>query len=213
MKVNDLFIQNGSIFRLLGDSGDRALIINCLEKKMPYWTNMDFLDETEVITQEQLLDSTNTVFPGYESLTQDQRKTIHEKYGTISLIVPFVNKEVERNRYIEICSQSFELSKATIRNRLCNYLIYQDIRIFLTTQNKTDKPLSEDEKNFRWALNKYYYNALKLSLKETYRRMIKDKYCDENGKILSEIPSFRQFSYFFYKTVNQENLIIKLIPR
>lgn len=169
---------------------------------------MDFLDETEVITQEQLLDSTNTVFPGYESLTQDQRKTIHEKYGTISLIVPFVNKEVERNRYIEICSQSFELSKATIRNRLCNYLIYQDIRIFLTTQNKTDKPLSEDEKNFRWALNKYYYNALKLSLKETYRRMIKDKYCDENGKILSEIPSFRQFSYFFYKTVNRENLII-----
>ena len=208
MKVNDLFIQNGSIFRLLGDSGDRALIINCLEKKMPYWTNMDFLDETEVITQEQLLDSTNTVFPGYESLTQDQRKTIHEKYGTISLIVPFVNKEVERYRYIEICSQSFELSKATIRNRLCNYLIYQDIRIFLTTQNKTDKPLSEDEKNFRWALNKYYYNALKLSLKETYRRMIKDKYCDENGKILSEIPSFRQFSYFFNKTVNRENLII-----
>jgi len=208
VNVNDLFIQNGSIFRLLGASGDRALIINCLEKKMPYWTNMDFLDETEVITQEQLLDRTNTVFPDYESLTQDQRKVIHEKYGTISLIIPYISKEAERNRCIEICSQSFELSKATIRSRLCSYLIYQDIRIFLTAQKQTSKPLTEDEKNFRWALNKYYYNALKLSLKETYRRMIKDKYCDENGKIFSEIPSFRQFSYFFYKTVNKENLII-----
>ena len=38
--------------------------------------------------------------------------------------------------------------------------------------------------------------------------MLKDKYCDEDGKLLSKIPSFRQFSYYFQKTATKENLII-----
>ena len=208
MNVNDLFTQHGSIFRLLGASGDKALIINCLEKKMPYWVNMETIQDSELTTQEHLLERLNVNLPPYDSLTQEKRKTIHEKYGSISLILPFISQEPERNSSIEICSQKFCLSKGTIRNRLCSYLIVQDIRIFLSTQKKLHKELSDDEKNFRWALNKYYYNSIKMSLKETYRRMIKDKYCDDNGKILSTKPSFRQFSYYYYKTVTQENLII-----
>ena len=208
MKINDLFIANGAIYRLLSATDDRALIINCLEKKMPYWTNMEILGAPEILSQEQLLKETNTVFPGYDNILQDKRKVIHEKYGTISLILPYIGSEAERNSAIEICSQRFGLSKATIRSRLCKYLAYQDIRIFLPKQKDSQKPLSNDEKNFRWALNKYYYNAIKISLKEAYRRMLKDKYCDDNGMLLPKIPSFRQFSYFFHKTVSKENLII-----
>ena len=208
MKVNDLFTQHGSIFRLLGVSGNKALIINCLEKKMPYWVNMETIQDSELTTQEHLLEKLNVDLPTYDSLTQEKRKTIHEKYGSISLVLPFISQEPERNSSIEICSQKFGLSKGTIRNRLCSYLIFQDIRIFLSTQKKTNNELSNDEKNFRWALNKYYYNSIKMSLKETYRRMIRDKYCDESGKVLSIKPSFRQFSYYYYKTVSQENLII-----
>ena len=38
--------------------------------------------------------------------------------------------------------------------------------------------------------------------------MLKDKYCDEQGKLFPQIPSFRQFNYFYHKTAKRENLII-----
>jgi hypothetical protein len=38
--------------------------------------------------------------------------------------------------------------------------------------------------------------------------MLREKYCNENGKLYSDVPTFRQFNYYFYKTVKQENLII-----
>lgn len=208
MKNNDLFTSNGVIYRLLSATDDRVLIINCLENKMPYWTNVELLGEPEIVSQEQLLEKTNTILLSYDNIPQDKRKSICEKYGTISMILPYISNEVERNSVINICSQRFNLSKATIRSRLCKYLVYQDIRIFLSNQKKTEKSLSNDEKNFRWALNKYYYKPIKIPLKEAYRRMLKDKYCDDNGKLLPEIPSFRQFSYFFYKTSKTENVII-----
>lgn len=49
---------------------------------------------------------------------------------------------------------------------------------------------------------------MKLSLKETYRRLLKDKYCKEDGSLVKDYPSFRKFNYYFYKTVKKENLII-----
>lgn len=208
MKVNDLFIEHGVIYRVLSITDSQALVINCLEKKMPYRRNLELLGKPQTISEQQLLNDTNICFPNYDDIPQDKRKTIQEKYGTISIILPYINNEVERNSAIELCSQRFGISKATIRGRLCSYLAYQDIRIFLPTTNNKSKPLSKDEQNFRWALNKYYYNALRLPLIEAYRRMLKDKYCDDRGMILPDIPSFRQFSYFFHKTMNKENLII-----
>lgn len=38
--------------------------------------------------------------------------------------------------------------------------------------------------------------------------MLKDKYCDENGNLLDNVPSLRRFRFYFNKTVNKENLII-----
>lgn len=72
---------------------------------MPYWTNLDFLDSTELITQEELLKLTNTEFPDLNSIPQDKIKSIHEKYGTISLILAHISKDEERNSTIDICSQ------------------------------------------------------------------------------------------------------------
>lgn len=162
---------------------------------------MEPTDDLEIVPEEQLLQATNTTFPDYDLIPPDKRKLIQEKYGTISLILPYVSNGVERNRAIELCAKTFGLSKATIRNRLYNYLAFQDIRIFLPSVKETKKELSADEKNFRWALNKYYYNAIKLPLIETYRRLLKDRYCDDTGKVLSTAPTFRQFSYFYQKTV------------
>ena len=208
MKKNDLFLNQGILFRVLDNTDTQVFIFNCLERTTPYWTNMEPTDDLKIVPEEHLLQATNTTFPDFSLIPPDKRKLIQEKYGTISLILPYVSNGLERNRAIDLCSKTFGLSKATIRTRLYNYLACQDIRIFLPNVKEKSKDLSADEKNFRWALNKYYYNAIKLPLIETYRRLLKDRYCDDTGKVLPTAPTFRQFSYFYQKTVSQENLII-----
>lgn len=208
MQINTLFIKHGIIFRVLAITDSKALIINCFENKMPYWENIEFLDAYDTVTESELLETANIVFPPYDSLPPNLVGHMHKKYGTISLIIPHIKSDAERNSAIEICAKKFDVSKATIRHRLCQYLTFQDVRIFLPTSKASEKPLSDDEKNFRWALNKYYYSAIKIPLTETYRRMLKDRYCDDQGTLLPDVPSFRQFSYFYHKSNTQEKKII-----
>ena len=60
----------------------------------------------------------------------------------------------------------------------------------------------------RWALNKYFYTKNKKSLNTAYTFMLRDKYCDENGKLFQEYPSFYQFIYFYRKTKKLQNYYI-----
>ena len=65
---------------------------------------------------------------------------------------------------------------------------------------------------FRIALNKYYYNSSKKSLKLTYELMLRDYFSNENKveneisipviKSIEEIPTFGQFRYWFEKERN-----------
>lgn len=208
MKINDLFRIGNTICRVLAIDNSGIQIIDCIKKTMPRRVGIAFFIDAEQVSEEELRQTVGINLVGYDNLTQPQKQTIHNKYGSISMIIPFINSDYERNAAIAFCADKFKLSKATIKSRLCDYLAFQDICIFLPESIKTERPLTVDEKNFRWALNKYYYNSLKLPLKECYRRMLKDRYCDEQGKLLSTVPSFRQFNYYFYKTVKQENLII-----
>lgn len=208
MRTNDLFIKDDFIYRVLSVEADRIQIIDCIKRNMPHWTSVSFLSDAKQITEEELRARARVSLSSYGSLSQQQKQIVHSKYGSISFIVPFVGNDYDRNQAIALCSEKFHLSKNTIKSRLCDYLAFQDLCIFLPDSRVTEKPLTADEKNFRWALNRYFYNALKMPLTECYRRMLKDKYCDEYGKLLPQVPSFRQFSYYYRKTVKQENLII-----
>jgi hypothetical protein len=75
-----------------------------------------------------------------------------------------------------------------------------------TFQGKT---LNEtDRRNFAAAIKKYYLNQKKISLKATYERLLQDFYTvqsegyPEKLKLLAlqEVPSFRQFQYWYSKS-------------
>lgn len=65
---------------------------------------------------------------------------------------------------------------------------------------------------FKISLNKYYYNASRISLKLTYELMLRDYFSKENRiengitipiiKSIEEIPTFGQFRYWFEKERN-----------
>lgn len=77
------------------------------------------------------------------------------------------------------------------------YLVHQDIAALAPKQKSQERQLTQDEKNIRWALNKYFYTRQKNSLNTAYTWMLKEKYCDSAGRLLDKYPSIHQFRYFY----------------
>ena len=205
---NEIVKLEDSIIRVLDEVDDKYLIIDCKTKTMCFWINKKVIDTGTVITEEELLNELNVNIKQFEELDNVEKKIVLERYGTISSILPVISNNEEKNNLINDCAVRYDLTTATIRRRLIDYLIFQNICVLLPNVKRNKKELTKDEKNFRWALNKYYYKTMKLSLKETYRRLLKDKYYKEDGSLVENYPSFRKFNYYFYKTVKRENLII-----
>lgn len=208
MQKNDLLKKNDSIIRVLDIHGESVLIIDCTKKTMPKWVSPATLSEYEQFTESELLNDTGMVLYEMDMLDAESRRFIHEHFTLIAGILPFVGDKKMRNHLIDYLSTQKGICKRTIGNYLCLFLVYQDISVFAPKPKTEDKPLTKDEKNMRWALNKYFYNQNKNSLPTAYAMMLKEKYCDSFGVLLPEYPSIHQFRYFYYKNRKLQNFYI-----
>lgn len=187
--------KGDSIIRILDEKGSEVIIIDCIKKTMPVWYDKDFISGYEICFEEEL------GFPIREekSLSATNKRIMHERYTLIAGILPFVSDEKSRNMLISKVAEQYNVSKQTIRKYLCLYLVYQDMSVLAPNKKETVKELTKDEKNIRWALNKFFYTKNKNSLKTAYTMMLKEKYCDSVGNLNLSYPSFYQFRYYYRK--------------
>ena len=205
---NKLLKYGDGIIRILKVTDNRFFIVDCIKKSMPRWIDKaDIFNYTEC-TEADLFSITNTVLCDIESLDVISKRKMHERYTLIAGVLPFVDNEKKRSEAISIIADDKKTSKQTIRNYLYLYLVYQDIAALAPKSQTTEKELSQDEKNMRWALNKFFYNTDKNSLHTAYTMMLKAKYCDGCGSLFSEYPSFYQFRYFYRKHRKMQNYYI-----
>ena len=204
---NKLYKNDTQIIRVIHEDVERLLIIDCLKRTMPFWVGASFLNGWCPIDQEQLLETSGLVMPSISDLSQQQLKEMHLRFASISIPLMKLISDDERRVAIQESANRYSVSLQTIRHRLCDYLAFQDIAV-LAPAAKRIKELSDDERNFRWALNKYFYNSKKLSLRQAYKYLIRDKYLDSNGNILQNCPKFHRFKYFYYKNRKESNYII-----
>lgn len=199
MKRNSVLQADGAILRVLEVRKDKCLVIDCTTRQMPYWALKSDLEGLE-----------ETSFPFvHREPDEEARKVMHERFTMISGILPVVGEESNRCSAIRKVSEEYHISKQTVRKYLCEFLAYQNIEALAPVKKNTaDKELSQDEKNIRWALNKFFYTTEKNTLKTAYTLMLKNKYCDNEGNLLQEYPSFYQFRYFYRKTRNMQNYYI-----
>ena len=207
MKKNSLWKSGEQIVRVLELKNEKVFVIDCVKRTMPYWVIEDSLSGYEECTESEMLQETGVVIPDIECLDAEKRRFIREHFTMIAPILPFVSDMKQRTYIINQISVEKSVSKQTIRNYLCLYLVYQDEAVFCPKQ-KEEKELKEDEKNMRWGLNKFYYNHNKNSLSTAYTMMLRAKYCDKNGVILPEHPSINQFRYFEKKYRKRQNYYI-----
>ena len=195
MQKNDVLRCGESILRVLDIRENKVLIVTYPQKSVPLWTNQEELREYQPIKEEEI-----PLFPPeVEELSPDQRRIAHERYTLIAGILPFIGDERQRCTLISRISEEKGISKATLRRYLHHYLVYQRVSALAPKQKTPEKALSKDEKNMRWALNKFYYTRRKNSLTMAYTQMLKERYCDAAGNLISGYPSIHQFKYFHKK--------------
>lgn len=208
MQKNEIYFKDNYIIRVLFVKGDKVLIIDCVKRKMPCWKNIDFFVGWERCTQEDLYEFTNTKVIEIGSLSPNNRKKAYERYTMIAPILQLLPDEQKKCEMISTIAANEKISKQTIRKYLCLYLAFQNIAILSPKDKGNDTCLSTDEKNMRWGLNKFYFSYQKNSLKTAYTMMLKAKYCDENGKLVADYPTFNQFRYFYRKRKSKQNYYI-----
>lgn len=208
MKKHDLLKDGNNIIRVLEVKLDKILMIDCIKRTMPVWVASSTLDSFAQCTGEVLNDATNFTVTDIENLNADQKRTMYDRYTLIAQVLPFVADEKMRAKVISSTAVENNISKQTVRNYLCLYLAYMNIIVLAPRKQRDDTELTQDEKNIRWALNKFFYTTKKQSLMTAYTMMLKEKYCDSMDVLADKYPSFYQFRYFYRKTKKMQNFYI-----
>ena len=164
MKKHDLLKDGNNIIRVLEIRTDKILIIDCIKKTMPVWVASSTLDSFSGCTDEVLIQTTNFAVTAIDDLNADQRKVMYDRYTLIAPIFPFIADERMRSKVISSTAIENNISKQTIRIYLCLYLAYMNIIVLAPRKQRDDTELTQDEKNIRWALNKFFYTTKKQSL-------------------------------------------------
>lgn len=203
---NQLLRLDDRIIRVLTFDVD-VLIIDCLKRTMPQWMPTEKLQDW-VLCDETALPLPEAHICNIEELTPAQRKVMHERYTLIAPVLPFIHKDAQRSAMITQMAELNNISKQTIRKYLCLFLTYQRMEVLAPPAQQKQRELTTDEKNFRWALNKFYYTQRKHSLPTAYNLMLKEKYTDAAGLLLQAYPPFHRFKYYYQKTRKAQTALI-----
>ena len=194
MKNNTLIKHADNTYRILDTKDTRAFIINCKKKAMPRWVDVNFLADSLPCSDDEVY-----IFEDINNMSLPRRKCAYKRFTLISPILPFITDTNKRCSAIKQISEEKGISRQTINHYLWLYLSSQNISALAPKSEVHKDELTTDEKNIRWALNKYYYTRHKNTLPTVYTLMLKEKYCNENGVLTESYPSFYQFRYFYRK--------------
>ena len=187
---------------------DVVLAIDCIKRTMPLWLSKERLTDWHKI-DEKLLHEKSGIRPVEEdTLSKSALAYAHKRYSMIASIVPVVADKKRRDEMIVFVAKENNISKQTIRKHLCLYLAFQSITVLAPAESENNTCLTKDQKNMRWALNKFFYTQRANSLKTAYLYLLREKYLDNEGILKEEYPSFYQFRYFYRRTRSEQNYVI-----
>lgn len=172
MQKNELYIKDDVIIRILTVKEDNALVIDCVRRVMARWETISFFNGWQQCAEETLYRLTNVEVPEIDSLCPESRKKAYERYTMIAPILRLLPDEQKKCEMISVVANNEKVSKQTVRKYLCQYLAFQSIAILAPKDKNSDTSLTKNEKNMRWALNKFYFSYEKHSLKTAYTMML-----------------------------------------
>lgn len=205
MQKNELLRKDGSIIRILAAEGDEVLCITCrgISSPMPGWCRASEFEDYSPCNEDELQEALGMELVPEDGLKPDERNTARQRYTIIAPVLGCLEDEKTRAQMTGRTAEEHGVTKQTVRNYLKMYLTYNSLSALVPKRRTAkEKPLTEDEKNIRWAVNKFVYSRKKNSLNTAYKMMLREKYTDSDGVLADEYPSFNQFRYWYAKNKN-----------
>lgn len=200
MKNNDIIKCRDTIYRIIDITGDKIFVVDCTKKSVPKWID---LEELSSFCHDKIDE-----LPDVNDIAPLSRKIAYERFSIVASILPFIRNKSQRNQIISQIAIEKSISKQTIKNYLWLYLVHQNVSALAPKTKESENDLTDFEKDIRYALNKYFYNQNRNSLTTVYTLMLKEKYCDDEGRLLEHYPTFNQFRYFYRKHKKMQNFYI-----
>lgn len=167
MKNKDIIACGASLYRVLNVVDGTMFVMDCLSPKMPYWISIAEAD-CKHVTEQELYERTGKSNVSLDNLDAVRRRVALNRYTIIAGVLPFLTDANLRANVIKRLANEHNLSAQTIRNYLYEYLIYQNTAVLAPKAKDKDKKLTPDQKNIRWALNKFFYTKNNNSLNTAY---------------------------------------------
>lgn len=194
---NTLWDNGKTIYRILECTNDGELfVLDCIRRCNPEYIKDYDLENAKKITEEQLRERTGIVIR--DDLSEEETQECIKRYTLICDIINVIDNPILRCELLRKTAKANGYSIRGIKKWLYKFIAFQDKRVFAPKKPNTKEP-NEVQKNFRWALNKFFYTRHGKTLSDTYIALIKEKYCDECGKVKADRPSLNQFRYYFRK--------------
>lgn len=211
MQKNELLRKDDKIVRVLETDGENVFYIFCqgIKSPMPEWGKVSDLNGYAPCAENELWDLYGIEPVPENELEPGDRTAARKRYSIIVPVLGCLEDVKARTHMIGDTAKEHGITKQTVRNYLKVYLTYNSLSA-LVPKHRTakEKPMTDDEKNIRYAVNKYVYSRKKNSLYTAYKLMLKDKYTDSSGVLAENYPSFNQFRYWYAKNKNYMNYYI-----
>jgi len=197
--------ENGEFFRVLKIKDEKVVLINVSKLTLPFWGETANYQALKIVIEEEMLIAMGMVIPEEEELSEKDKTIMWSRYKIIAPLMDCYEDKRIRNRTIDEIAKNENVNRRTIERYLILYLAYQNISALVP--NNKQKELSEAQvqmqSNFRYALNKWYYSTKRFGLKLTYEKMLESRYTTQDGLLVEDIPTYRQF-YYYYQTHNKK---------
>lgn len=191
--------SDGSQLRIILYAEPQSYVVDCQRFRMPSLVRNADLAAMQTVSGDQY-----TAFVLEDDIPLRQREQRDKRFALLEglLCSEAITDKAYRSRTAQEQATLAGVTRRTVLLYLWRYWVSQNKNALLTssgTERSNDLPstLSADEKNIRWALNKFYYTPQKQTLTTAYKMMLQARYCDAYGKLLPQYPSFWQFRYYF----------------
>ena len=191
--------SDGSQLRIILYAEPQSYVVDCQRFRMPSLVRNADLAAMQTVSGDQY-----TAFVLEDDIPLRQREQRDKRFALLEglLCSEAITDKAYRSRTAQEQATLAGVTRRTVLLYLWRYWVSQNKNALLTssgTERSNDLPstLSADDKNIRWALNKYYYTPQKQTLTTAYKMMLQARYCDAYGKLLPQYPSFWQFRYYF----------------
>lgn len=191
--------SDGSHLRVILYAEPQSYVVDCQHFRMPSLIRNTDLAAMQTVSADQY-----AAFVLEDDIPLRQREQRDKRFALLEglLCSQAITDKAYRSRTAQEQAALAGVTRRTVLLYLWRYWVHQNKNALLTSlgserSNDHACTLSVDDKNIRWALNKYYYTPKKQTLTTAYKMMLQARYCDAYGKLLPQYPSYWQFRYYF----------------